>query len=355
MLVALTTGLCVLALFVLVRPGQSVESARSAGPGTPGVLPTDEVYFPIVVRVSGAGECTLIQAAINGLPPEGGQVLLSSGIYTCHTPIMIDRDYVDLRGQGATTVLSLADGANSPVIVIGQTIAQPTVTRHHIRVADLAIRGNRAQQTHECWGGPCDTGGLTAIRNNGLALRRVSDVQVERVWVEGARSGGLVTERGSRRITVRDLTSTDNEFDGLAAYQTEDSLFTQLFLHDNPNAGLSFDLGFNNNVVTQAVLTDNGHQGLFMRDSRDNVFSAIQIRGSGQQGIFLAQAEASGTAATGNTFSDLTVSGSAQAGLRVNDASCTNNLVVGAQFAGNQGCISEAVPGLVLQSAVVCR
>jgi hypothetical protein len=281
--------------------------------------------------------------------------LLSSGNFICSTAIVIDRDFVDLRGQGATTLLSLANGANSPVIVVGQTIAQPTLARHHIRIADLAIHGNRAQQTHECWGGPCDTGGLTAIRNNGLTLRRVSDVQVERVSVEGARSGGLVTERGSRRVTVRDFTATDNQFDGLAAYQTEDSLFTQLFLHNNPNAGLSFDLGFNNNLVTQAVLTDNGHQGLFMRDSRDNVFSAIQIRASGEQGIFIAQAEAPGTAATGNTFGDLTVSGSAQAGLRVNDASCANNLVVGAQFTGNQGCISEAVPGLVLQSAVVCR
>jgi hypothetical protein len=118
------------------------------------------------------------------------------------------------------------DGANSPVIVVGQTITPPTVTHHHIRIADLTIQGNREGQTEECWGGPCDTGGLTFIRNNGITLRRVSDVQIERVAVEGARSGGLVTEKGCQRITVHNFSSAQNEFDGLAAYETENSIFS---------------------------------------------------------------------------------------------------------------------------------
>jgi len=35
-------------------------------------------------------------------------------------------------------------------------------------------------------------------------------------------------------------------FDGLAAYLTEDSTFTDLALHDNAAAGLSFDDDFDN-------------------------------------------------------------------------------------------------------------
>ena len=93
-----------------------------------------------------------------------------------------------------------------------------------------------------------------------------------------------------------------------------------------------------------------------MRDSRDNLFSDIQIRGSGEQGLFLAQAGADVTSsASGNTFHGLVVSDSAQAALRVNDASCVDNLVIGAQFSNNQECISEQTEGLVESVGTICR
>jgi Right handed beta helix region len=101
------------------------------------------------------------------------------------------------------------------------------------------------------------------------------------VAVTGARSGGLVVDKGSRRVAVRDFASSDNEFDGLGGYETEDSLFTGLFLHDNNSAGLTFDDNFNHNTISEALIDDNDHQGLFMRYSRDNLFSDIQIRNSG--------------------------------------------------------------------------
>jgi hypothetical protein len=104
------------------------------------------------------------------------------------------------------------------------------------------------------------------------------------------------------------------------------------------------------------VMTNNGRQGIFMRDSRDNLFSDIQIRDSGAQGLFLAQVDGDATKpAAGNTFHGLVVADSAQAGMQVNDASCVNNVVIGAQFIGNQVCISEAIPGLVQQVGAICR
>ena len=232
----------------------------------------------------------------------------------------------------------------------------PTTTYENISISDLTIDGNKAGQTNECWGGACDTGGLTYIRNNGITVRGASDVQIERVSVFRAKSGGLVTEKGCQRLTVRDFTSAENTFDGIAAYETENSLFSGLHLYENPFAGISLDIRFNNNIITNAILTNNGKQGIFMRDSRDNLFTEIQIRGSGEQGLFLAQVDTDATKpAAGNTFIGLVVSDLAQAGMRVNDLSCVNNLVVGSQFINNQVCISEPSPGLVEQVGVICR
>ncbi len=319
------------------------------------------LLLTIVVTGSSHGaplrSCEVIQRAIDRLSPTGGQVEVRSGTYVCTAPIVIDRDNVELRGEGSGTVLRLADGANAPVLVLGQTIATPDVTRRNIGISGLVIEGNRVNQQFECWGGPCDTGGLTHIRNNGITLRGVSDVLIERVTVSSAISGGLVSEKSSRRVIVRDFASFDNHFDGLAGYETEDSTFSGLYLHDNLAAGLSFDIHFNNNIVGDAVITDNGSVGIFMRDSQDNLFQGLQIRNSAGQGGFLAQVDGDlTTPAAGNTFSGLVVSGSGGAGLRANDVSVVNNLVTGSQFIGNAGeGISEVTPGQVQVFGTICR
>jgi parallel beta-helix repeat protein len=358
-------GVTVVVIFVVgigvrfLLGSEIVESAgaQQGGNGSPSVLQADDVYLPIVVQHTGVDTgCDVIQSAIDGLPAGGGQVLISRGTFTCSTAIVIARDNVDLRGQGASTILRLADGANSPVVVIGDTNTPPTAVHHHISLSDLTIDGNREKQTVECWGGPCDQGGLSVIRNNGITVRGVRDVQIERISVFGARSGGLVSEKGCERISVSNFSSSDNYFDGIALYETENSIFSGLYLHDNPFAGMSLDIQFNNNIISEAVMSDNGKQGIFMRDSRDNVFSDVQIRGSGEQGLFLAQVDTDPTKpAAGNTFTGLVVSDSAQAGMRVNDVSCVNNLVAGAQFVNNGACISETNPGLVKKSGIVCR
>jgi len=94
-----------------------------------------------------------------------------------------------------------------------------------------------------------------------------------------------------------------------------------------------------------------------MRDARDNVFHGLQIRNSGEHGVFLAQVDTDASKpAAGNTFIGLMVSVSQGAGVRVNDLSCVNNSIVSSQFVGNSGgCISEASPGLALASANICR
>jgi len=329
---------------------KQVENSRTS------VLEGDDIYLPIVVKNADDDSCSAIQAAIDALPNTGGKILLSDGTFICSTAIVIARNNVTLQGEGASTILLLADNINSPVLVIGDTATPTTTVYHNIHVSDLTIDGNRSNQTQECWSGSCDSGGLAYIRNNGITVRGVRDVHIERISVLRARSGGLVTEKGCERITVNNFSSTDNEFDGIAAYETENSSFSNLYLYDNPFAGLSLDIQFNNNIVHNAIMTDNGKQGIFMRDSRDNLFSDIQIRGSGEQGLFLAQVDSDSTKpAFGNTFHGLVVSDSVGAGMRVNDASCENNLVVGAQFINNAECISEQTPDLVEKVGIICR
>jgi len=299
--------------------------------------------------------CDAIQDAVDKLPSDGGEVFVPAGVYACVKPIVLNRNNLTLRGAGPGTLLRLADHINAPVIVMGLTENIPSRETRHVRVIDLMIDGNRANQTSECMGGPCSD--EFPLRNNGISIRRCVDCTVQSVTVFGAMSGGLVTELGCRRLTIRDYTSYDNEFDGLAGYETEDSTFSGIHLYGNKAAGISTDIKFNNNKFYDVTIADNKTVGIFMRDSLDNSFTNLHIRDNVQHGIFLAQVNTDpSTAATGNTFTGVVISRSGGMGVLANDASCVNNMMVGAQFINNKhGCISEAAAGLVENVGAICR
>jgi hypothetical protein len=295
-----------------------------------------------------------IQSALDRLPDAGGEVILSAGEYSVIQPIVLHRNHQTLSGAGDATILRLAAKANCPVIILGEAVNHPQRTIKYLCVSNLFIDGNRHQQSRELWQ---LSGEGSQIRNNGITVQTVSDSLVEHVTCADCRSGGLVTTRAVRRLTVRQLTAFDNEFDGLACYQTENSLFTDLYLHDNPGAGISLDLAFNHNVISNATLVAND-LGVFMRASRDNQFHDVSIRDCHHYGVFMAHTEARTaqgwgavpqSACTDNEFTNLNAMDCGSAAFRVNNITCTNNFVIHPAFANNlKGGLSLAVPNLVM-------
>jgi len=300
----------------------------------------------------GANDCRSIQQQLAALPASGGTVTLGAGTWICSTPIVLDQNNVSLIGAGPTTILRLAASANCPVLIVGSSAAAPSSGVANVTVASLAVDGNRTAQQTECWGGDCIT---HPVHNDGILIRMSSDVVVKDVTVSSAASGGLVVELSSVRVRVSGLTSFDNAYDGMAGYQTTQSSFSNLSLHDNHAAGLSFDSQFNNNIVHNAVLASNHSDGIFMRDSNGNVFDTLQILNSTQVGIYLAQVDLdASTPATANVFSGVVIENSGGPAMQVANASCVNNVLSGAVLIGNASCVSQPIPGLVRTSSVVC-
>jgi hypothetical protein len=313
-------------------------------------MPTGELA---VVKLPAGVTGAEIQRALDGLPDSGGEVVLPPGNIEVSQPIVLQRDHQTLRGSGDATILRLADGANCPMIILGEPVNDPSQTIRHLKVAGFFVDGNRAHQQRELWQ---LAGEGSEIRNNGITVQNVCDSTVENVTCARCRSGGLVTTRDVRRLTVRNLTAFDNEFDGLACYQTEGCLFTGLYLHDNPGAGISLDLDFSDNVISNAVLNAND-LGVFMRASRGNQFCNVTIRDSRHYGVFMAHAETQTsrgwepiprTECAQNLFTNLAASDCGGAAFRVNNATCTNNVVIRPRFDGNaRGGLSQARPDLV--------
>jgi hypothetical protein len=299
------------------------------------------------VFVPPSGGATAINHAIARFGTLGGEVELGPGTYVCYEPVLLHTNNITLRGAGAATCLKLAANSNCPVIIIGDPSTRLDGTISGVRVSDLSIDGNRTEQQKECWDGACDTSAKSAIRSCGIVIRHAEDVLVREVSIAHCRSGGLVTEKGCRRLTVRQMEASDNEFDGLACYETENSIFTGLQLHDNKAAGISADIHFNGNLLTDIFLSDNGTHGIYLRDSRENLFQSIMIHRSGRDGVFIDQVDDDPkTASTWNSFVGMMVSGSGGAAVRINSPHCVHTMLSGCQFTGNETGLSEAKPGL---------
>ena len=300
-------------------------------------------------------DCTFIREQLALLPLEGGTVLIPSGLYTCDAPIILNRDHQILRGQGSVT-LRLGDNINTPLIVMGE-IATPPRPIHDVQIINLNLDGNRQHQQQECWGGPCDSGNLSNIRNNGITVRGIIDGRIENVFITAPRSGGVVTEKGCQHLIIDGLSVTDSEFDGLAGYETTHSVFTNMNLHHNANAGISIDISFNQNIISHTQILHNRDVGIFMRDSQSNLFDHVTIEDSGNHGIFLASVDRESTCPINNEFHNLTVTRSQGAGFRLNNACIENRLTGTATFRQNRdACISEGTEThLLIQGDVQCE
>jgi len=271
--------------------------------------------------------------------PSLREVVVPAGTYVCAKPVVLSRSGVTLRGQGRPT-LRLADHAESPLLVLGgldddaQGVPTPVTG---LRVEGLVLEGNRAKQSGECWGGPCDTGGTTGVRNNGLTLRGVKDSSVRDVEIRGARSGGLVTERDCAGIHVQGLKAADNFFDGLSVNWTRDSVFEGLELSGNDYAGLTMDVLVKNNVFRDGSVSGNRDVGVYLRRAEGNRFERLKVSGNRSHGVYLSDADAQpGTCAVDNVFFRVEALGNGRDGFHMAGA-CAGNRLEGSVSAGNQG------------------
>jgi hypothetical protein len=180
---------------------------------------------------------------------------------------------------------------------------------------------------------------------------------VENVVSHSMISGGMVTEKNCDNLVVRNFESFGNYYDGFAGYETRDSRFYYLNLHDNNAAGISIDINFNYNQIHDSIISNNKNVGIFARFLTGNQFYRLRIMNSGDHGVFLAKSDGYETCPIDNLFDTVIVSGSKGSAFRLNDL-CKGNYVTGKSILCNnrdRG-ISESHPGtLIATSSVECR
>ncbi len=291
-----------------------------------------------------ADDCEFIRIALND--PNVHEVVIPEGSYTANRPIVVNRSGVSLIGKGRVTI-TLADNANSPLLILGN-IETPPAPISDLRVDNLILKGNRDNQSMECWGGPCDSDAFSTIRNNGVTIRGVHRANITNIQTIGMRSGGIVTEKVCSELNIDGWISKDNYFDGFAGYETTNSTFKNLDLSENMGAGISIDIRFHGNTFKNVRMHKNMDVGIFMRDSNNNYFIDLKSYDSGNHAIFLSQVDSDAdTVPINNTFENLEVDGAKGDGFHLNDPGVGNRLI-NAKFRNVRGRnIFETLAGII--------
>ncbi len=263
------------------------------------------------------------------------------GTYVCAKPVVMSRSGVTLREGRGGPRSELADHADSPLLVMGEaSTTTPTACRR--RCPGCWSKGSRstaigANQPGECWGGACDTGGTTGLRNNGLTIRGVKDSAVRDVEITGARSGGLVAERDCAGIHVQGLKARDSFFDGLSVNWTRDSVFENLELSGNMYAGLTMDVKVTGNIFRDGAVSANHDVGVFLRRAGNNQFERLTVTGNASHGVYLSDVDGkAGTCAVDNVFLHVESRCNGRDGFHM-DGACAGNRLEDSAAAGNKG------------------
>ena len=293
--------------------------------------------------------CTELRRYLDSLEPYT-EVRLAPSFYDCSEPINLAIDGLSVDFGGST--VRVADHAMRPGVLLGDLHTPPARRYRDITVRNLVVDGNRANQTWECWGGPCDPKvnhhPYWQQRVNGITVNGCDDCSVLHAEVHSARSGGVVVV-SSDRLLIDGLEARGAHFDGLAGYWTRDSVFRNVRVHDNDYAGFSFDLHFSNNRIENFESRDNRDHGMFIRLASGNSFVGGLFAGNKKNGVYFdrAQVEQPATCASDTRFERVTVRGSGLYGAWLNFP-CEGNSFVASQMIDNQnGCFGGREEALI--------
>lgn len=283
------------------------------------------------LRIETSADFGRVETALASSAAYAVEIVVAEGEYEIAESFRIARSRVSLQGEG-TVRIRLADGSNCPVIALGTQKSYVESSDHieDVVVRGLEIDGNRQNQSSEY------DARYPWIRNNGIDVRGVAGLVIDEVVSSNCRSGGLVISWGCVDGLVLRSRFENNEFDGLAYYDSARIFTLDCVSSRNVCAGISLDNRFVDSVFARCLLEENGDVGVFARNSERLYFVECSVLDSGQWAFFLAHDEQE-RGILDSAIVRCMMSGN-DGGVRmasVTAAQSRGNALVGNRFAGN--------------------
>jgi len=220
-----------------------------------------------------------VQRAVDGAPRHAS-VCLAAGTFRLRRFVAIERDGVHLRGAGSSTVLELADGVQSPLVVVGDY-------RHRVPAAPVADVSIEALRLVGGGGGGREAApDRPYLTNSALVVRRGTNVTIRDVEASACRSACFLTEHDSRDVTIERCTVSGATWDGISLNRTARLRLVGNTIRDNTAAGVTAE-HLEDGVIEYNTIAGNGSHGVYLADSYRNWVGRNRFARNTNAGVFL--------------------------------------------------------------------
>lgn len=238
-----------------------------------------------------------INRAIRVAASSGGVVNLPVGTFLINSSSVRLNSYVTLRGSGYDTVLFLAGGSNSSVVVTGSAgPGSPTVGAV---IENLRIDGNKANQSG-------------ARFTTGISFWAANDCVVSGVWVENTAHTAIYVAGSRNRVEACTISgvglSGDNGESGIVFDSDGSNLPFGSVATGNAVAnvlehGIKIYPGGSGSTISGNVISNVGNRSIYVQGASECIVSGNEIEASGRTGILIggSNAAADSCIVSGNT------------------------------------------------------
>jgi len=211
------------------------------------------------LEFKGSDASTVIQKALNRLPPVGGGLYLQSGKYIIQSSIILNRSNVYIAGEGASTQLQLADGANCDIFQIDTS----TQALSDIAIANLYLNGNGDQNT--AGSGVSSTGGNTLFRLT------ISNVQF---W---SFAGDAVSLQKGHEGRILNCIFKFNTGSGINLHQSSDFTIDSCHFEGNDQEDIVLNYSSGNHLFNIWIFASSGPYAIHAYGSSDLTIDDVNI------------------------------------------------------------------------------
>lgn len=222
-----------------------------------------------------------LQKAIDKLPQSDKPTVLclDKGEFPINGLVSIQRGNFTLRGQGASTIVRMADGVQQPVLVVGDyEHQQPTGVIRDVSIEDMQIvasTGDKEFMPERPY-----------LSNSAVVVRSGQGIRLAGLQVNKCRSACLLSEYDTREITIENNDVSGAIWDGVSFNRTAKVTMVNNHIHDNVAAGLTTE-HLEDSEIRNNRFERNGSQGIYLSDARGNRFSNNQFDGNKVAGVYL--------------------------------------------------------------------
>jgi len=295
---------------------------------------------------AGADDVTVIQAAIDSIPSDGGKIILAKGVYRITQTLNL-RSYISFTGYGSSTVLYVPDNTNPtylPIITMNECV--------YTSISDIKIDGNRDNQESGREDGIYINGGSNCKIIN-TYICNIYGTEGNGIFVEGTPSYFLIQDNDIYNIQDDGIDLNDvvksqvigNNIhhcggNGIDTDGAEYVTFSGNIIHNCNDGGLELEQENTDPPLTRyCTITGNiiydCNDGIHIRSGGYNTITGNTIRNSGRYGIYLSKTD-NGDKAEFNSIVGNIILSSGREGIYEDYGKADHNFFTGNYLQGNQ-------------------